>query len=65
MSDAGDRGATPKASRPGLPARPRGRERHAARGSTVAHGQPVWASQAECCRPGLGAFQRGCSTTLF
>lgn len=41
MSDAGDRGAKPKASRPGMPDRPRGRERHAARGSTVAHGQPV------------------------
>ncbi len=33
--------ARPKPSRPGLPDRPRGRERHAARGSTVAHGQPV------------------------
>lgn len=41
MSDAGDTGAKPKASRPGMPDRPRGRERHAARGSTVAHGQPV------------------------
>jgi len=33
--------ARPKASRPGMPDRPRGRERHAARGSTVAQGQPV------------------------
>ncbi|PRW56573.1 mannan endo-1,4-beta-mannosidase 2-like [Chlorella sorokiniana] len=31
----------------------------------LSHGQPVWTSQAECCRPGLGAFERGCSTTLF
>lgn len=31
----------------------------------VSHGQPVWTSQAECCRPGLGAFERGCTTTLF
>ncbi len=34
-------GGRPKASRPGMPDRPRGRERHAARGSTVAQGQPV------------------------
>ena len=31
--------ARPKASRPGMPDRPRGRERHAARGSTVAQAQ--------------------------
>ncbi|MEO2139826.1 MAG: ribosome biogenesis GTPase Der [Thermoleophilia bacterium] len=34
-------GGRPKASRPGMSDRPRGRERHAARGSTVAQGQPV------------------------
>ncbi len=31
----------PSASRPGMPDRPRGRERHAAKGSTVASDQPV------------------------
>lgn len=42
MSDGTDApGGRPKASRPGMPDRPRGRERHAARGSTVAQGQPV------------------------
>ncbi len=41
MSDETPAGGRPKASRPGMPDRPRGRERHAARGSTVAHGQPV------------------------
>ena len=34
-------GGNEKASRPGLPDRPRGRERHAARGSTVVSNQPV------------------------
>ncbi len=41
MSDEPAAGGRPKASRPGMPDRPRGRERHAARGSTVAQGQPV------------------------
>lgn len=42
MTDqGGDTPARPKASRPGMPDRPRGRERHAPKGSTVAHGQPV------------------------
>jgi GTP-binding protein len=36
-----DEAPKPKASRPGMPDRPRGRERHAARGSTVAADQPV------------------------
>ena len=34
-------GRAPRASRPGMPDRPLGRERHAPRGSTVAQGQPV------------------------
>ena len=41
MTDDAGTGGKPKASRPGMPDRPRGRERHAARGSTVAQGQPV------------------------
>ena len=43
MSDqpTGGDGQKPKASRPGMPDRPRGRERHAAKGSTVAADQPV------------------------
>jgi GTPase len=41
VTDDAGTGGKPKASRPGMPDRPRGRERHAARGSTVAQGQPV------------------------
>ena len=25
--------------------------------------QPVYATQRDCCRPGLGAFENGCTTT--
>jgi hypothetical protein len=31
----------------------------------VAYGEEVFASQADCCRPGLGGFAGGCTTTWF
>lgn len=34
-------------------------------GRLAANGPRMYASQAECCRPGLGSFSRGCSTTWF
>ena len=34
-------------------------------GQLQAHVPPVFASQAECCRPGLGGFAAGCITTWF